>query len=234
MTAVSVAVPDALALALAAPLAGAAYAANGRVRRFVEDYGLLVVAGTFFVLALAGVALFLVGDEEFARQVIDTYGLYALLGIFLLEGAMLLYFAPSEALVPIAIATLATEPSGYDWGTVVLIFVVAVAGATAGQVALFQLAKRGGREWLLRKPWFRIEESKLDRFDRWFQRWGRPAVPVSNALLFTRGMLTVPAGVAEMDVREFAVLSAIGTVVFEAWLALAYVSAIELGLLNFL
>ncbi|MFB6185141.1 MAG: DedA family protein [Haloarculaceae archaeon] len=215
-------------------MAGSVYATDGRLRRFVEDYGLLVVAGGFFLLAVAGVALYVVGDEAFARSLIQRYGIYALLGIFVLEGAMLLYFAPSEALVPFALATLAKTPAGYDWGAVVAIFAVAVGGATAGQTALFLLAQRGGREWLLQKPWFRIDESRLDRFDRWFERWGRPAVPVSNALLFTRGMLTVPAGVAEMDVREFAVLSALGTFVFEAWLAVAAHYAFEFGLLNLL
>ena len=206
---------------------------QSRLRDFAEDYGLIVVAGTFFLLAAAGVVLFVFGDEEFARRIIDDYGLPALLPIFVLEGAMLLYFAPSEALVPGAIELLATTSSGYQWRTILFIMVVATAGATAGQVALFQLAKRGGREWLLQKPWFRIEEAKLDRFDGWFDRWGKWAVLVSNALLFTRGMLTVPAGVAEMDVREFAALSAVGTVVFETWLALAYHYAVSLGLLNF-
>ena len=206
---------------------------RSRLRDFAENYGLIVVAGFFFLLAVAGVLLFVFGDEAFARQIIDDYGLPALLPIFLLEGAMLLYFAPSEALVPGAIELLATGPAGYDWGTILLIMAVATVGATLGQIALFQLAKRGGREWLLQKPWFRIEESKLDRFDGWFDRWGRWAVLVSNALLFTRGMLTVPAGVAEMDVREFALLSAVGTVIFETWLALAYHYAVTLGLLNF-
>jgi len=203
------------------------------LRAFAEDYGLLVVAGTFLALAAVGAYLLLFGDSELARQLIRDYGIYALFCIFILEGAMLMYFAPSEALVPFAIGTFATTPSGYDWGTIAVIFAVAVAGATVGQVALFLLAQRGGREWLLRKPWFRIDESKLDRFDGWFDRWGRTAVPVSNALLFTRGMVTVPAGVAEMDVRRFAALSAVGTFAFEAWIALAYHFAVELGLLNF-
>jgi len=206
---------------------------RSQLRTFAEDYGLVVVALAFFALAVAGVALFVFGDAALARRLIGDYGIAALLCIFVLEGAMLMYFAPSEALVPFALTTLARTPSGYDWGAVALIMAVAVVGATAGQVALFLLAQRGGREWLLEKPWFRVEESKLDRFDGWFDRWGRPVVPVSNALLFTRGMLTVPAGLAEMDVREFAVLSAAGTLVFETWLAVAAHYAVEFGLLNF-
>jgi len=204
------------------------------VRTFVEDYGVFVVAGFFALVAVAGIALFLVGDEELARELIDRYGLAALFFIFILEGGMMLYFAPSEALVPFGLAVLAKEPAGYDPAVVVALFAVAVIGATIGQTALFLVARRGGREWLLQKPWFRIGEDRLDRFDAWFDRWGRAAVPLSNALLFTRGMVTVPAGVAEMDVREFAALSALGTLVFETWLALVWIYVGELGLLNFL
>jgi membrane protein DedA with SNARE-associated domain len=204
------------------------------VRAFVEDYGVFVVAGFFALVALAGLTLLLVGDEELARRLIDRYGLLALFFIFILEGGMMLYFAPSEALVPFGLAVLAKRPGGYDPAVVVALFAVAVVGATIGQTALFLVARRGGREWLLQKPWFRLGEDRLDRFDAWFDRWGRAAVPLSNALLFTRGMVTVPAGIAEMDVREFAALSALGTLVFESWLALVWVSSVELGLLNFL
>jgi len=207
---------------------------RSRVRTWAEDYGLLVIALSFVALAVAGIALFVVGDEQLARQWIDDYGLAALLVIFLLEGAMLLYFAPSEIIVPAAIGTLATAGGGYDWGMIVAIFAIAVVGATAGQTTLFLLAQRGGREWLLQKPWFRVSEDKLDRFDGWFDRWGQAAVPISNALLFTRGMLTVPAGVAEMDVRRFAALSALGTLVFEGWLAVSFYYLNEAGLFSFL
>ncbi|MFC4406723.1 DedA family protein [Haloarchaeobius iranensis] len=172
-------------------------------------------------------ALFVWGDEALARSLIDRYGLVALFAIFVLEGAMLLYFAPSEALVPVSIGVLAG--GGENVVMVALILAIAVAGATAGQTLLFLLAQRGGREWLLEKPWFRVSEDSLDRFDGWFHRYGRPAVPVSNALLFTRGMLTVPAGVSEMKVREFAALSALGTLVFESWLAAAALLAVELN-----
>jgi len=204
------------------------------VRSFVEDYGAFVVAGFFALVALAGLALFLVGDEELAKNLIDRYGLVALFFIFILEGAMMLYFAPSEALVPFGLTTLASDGGGgYDPVVVAALFAVAVVGATVGQTALFLVARRGGREWLLQKPWFRVGEDRLERFDAWFDRWGKAAVPISNALLFTRGMVTVPAGIAEMDVREFALLSALGTLLFEAWLALAWVYAVELGVLNF-
>ncbi|WP_276302107.1 DedA family protein [Halorussus lipolyticus] len=182
--------------------------------------------------AVVGVGLFFVGNKQLAKSWLDQYGLLALFLILILEGAMLLYFAPSESLVPLGVTLLAD--SATDYATITAVILVAVVGATIGQYALFLLAKRGGREYLLEKRWFRIDEEQLDRFDGWFQRWGRVVVPVSNALLFTRGMLTVPAGFAEMRDWEFVVLSALGTLVFQTWLAVAALYLADQGLLGFL
>ncbi len=188
-------------------------------RVFAEDYGLLVVAGLFAVLGVAGIALYVFGDTSYAQSLLRRYGLVALLFVFVLEGAMLLYFAPSEALVPAAVTVLAGRADGYHVPTVAAILAVAVVGATVGQTTLFLLAKRGGREWLLERPWFRVDEARLDRFGTAFDRYGVLAVPASNTLLFTRGMLTVPAGVAGMTTRRFVALSALGTLSFELVLA---------------
>lgn len=161
----------------------------------------------------------------YLRDLLDSeFALVALFGVFVLEGAMLMYFMPSEAIVPVSIGLL-----GHSVPSIATIIGVAVLGATVGQVGLFVLAKRGGREWLLEKRWFRVSESTLDRFDGWFGRWGPVVVPVSNALLFTRGMLTVPAGFAEMSTRKFVVLSAIGTVIFESALAAISLGVIEVA-----
>ncbi|WP_318567917.1 DedA family protein [Salinigranum marinum] len=152
------------------------------------------------------------------RALLDSeWALVALFGVFVLEGAMLMYFMPSELIVPGSIVLLGTE-------ALVPVLAIAVLGATLGQYALFLAAKRGGRAYLERKRWFRISPERLDRFDRWFDRWGPIAVPVSNALLFTRGMLTVPAGFAEMDDRQFVLYSAAGTLVFEVALAGLYLA----------
>ncbi|UIP01304.1 VTT domain-containing protein [Halobaculum sp. CBA1158] len=153
----------------------------------------------------------------------SEYAFLVLFGVFVLEGAMLMYFMPSELIVPGSLILFGHSPD-----TVVAVIGVAVLGATVGQTALFVVAQRGGREWLLRKRWFRVSEDTLDRFDGWFDRWGPVVVPVSNALLFTRGMLTVPAGLAEMEPRRFLVLSAVGTLIFESWLAALYVFGVDL------
>ena len=147
------------------------------------------------------------------RDLLATdYGLLILLGVFVLEGAMLLYVVPSELVVPGALALLGGS----------LADAVAVVGATIGQYALFSLSKRVGRDRLLRSRWFRVSDDALARFEGWFDRWGPVVVPVTNTLLFTRGMVTVPAGLADMDDRRFAALSALGTLSFQSILAGLY------------
>ncbi len=51
---------------------------------------------------------------------------------------------------------------------------------------------------------------------------GPIAIPVSNTLLFVRGLLTVPAGLSDRDGRTFVVLSALGSLSFQSILAALY------------
>lgn len=162
--------------------------------------------------------------SAFVEGLLMEYGYVALFAIFVLEGAMLLYFAPSESLVPGAIYFL-TSHTPFEIAVVVGI---AAAGATIGQTALFVLAKRGGRDRLFEHRWVRISEERLDRFDRWFDRWGTLSVVVSNALPFTRGMCTIPAGVARLETRRFVVGSVIGTLIFESALAVLTISTLQI------
>ena len=201
-----------------------------RLQAFFERYIVYIAGGVTLACLVVGVYLFLFADSAFAEYLLETYGHGALFLILVLEGAMLLYFAPSEALAPAGVTLLADGPG--DYAGIAAVIGVMVLGATVGQFALFTVAKRAGREYLLAQSWFRVSEERLERFDDWFDRWGPIAVPVSNALLFTRGMLTVPAGLADMDDRTFVLLSALGTVLFQTWLvALWLVVGEQLGVL---
>lgn len=131
---------------------------------------------------------------------------------------MLLRFMPTELVVPSALYFI-----GSSWAEALSIVGIAVVGTTIGQFLLFSLARRGGRNYVLESRWFPVTESKLDRFDGWFDRWGPIAVPLTNTMLFVRGLLTIPAGLSEMDLRTFVVLSAAGSLSFQAILAGLYV-----------
>ncbi|QSX00394.1 DedA family protein [Haloterrigena alkaliphila] len=147
----------------------------------------------------------------------SEFAFAVLLGICILEGAMMLRFMPSELVVPAALALM-----GSSIPKVSAIVAVAVIGTTIGQFFLFCLVRRAGREYVVQKRWFPLTESRLERFDGWFDRWGGIAVAVSNTMLVVRGLLTVPAGLSEMDGRTFVALSAIGSLSFQSILAALY------------
>lgn len=140
-----------------------------------------------------------------------------LLAISVLEGAMLLRFMPSELVAPSALALIGSSVSD-----VVAVVAVTVIGTTLGQFLLFRLVRRGGRNYVLRKRWFPVNESRLDRVDGWFERWGAVAVPATNTMLFVRGLLTIPAGLSDMDGRTFVTLSALGSLSFQSIICAVY------------
>ncbi len=195
-----------------------------RVRSFLLDYGIFLF---FAVVVVTGVTMFFVGDMDLFRTLLADYWLAALFGVMILEGGMMLYFAPSESLVPTAV--LLVEGSLVQYA---LIIGVSVVGATIGQYALFRVARRGGKEFLLDRPWFRVSEETIEKFERWFDKWGPPAIAISNTLLFTRGMLTVPAGFSDIDDRTFILYSALGTLSFQTILALLTLGILSIGVLD--
>lgn len=147
-------------------------------------------------------------------------GFLVLFGLCILEGLMMLRFMPSELVVPVALALIGTSPP-----VVVLVVAIAVVGTTIGQFVLFLIVRRGGREYVIANGWLPIGEDRLDRFDTWFERWGVIAVPVSNTMLFVRGLLTFPAGLSDMKPGTFVVLSLIGSLSFQTILAGLYIYA---------
>ncbi|MFB6310282.1 MAG: DedA family protein [Salinirussus sp.] len=196
---------------------------NVPARRVAVGVGLAILA-VILILALrfGGVAALTLDASEYAVSLLEQYGYPALLSVFVLEGLMVLYFAPSESLVPAAVFALGRDPL-----SILILLVIAVVGATLGQVALFVLVRRVGREGIVERGWIGVSHDDLERFDQWFRRWGPLAVPASNAMPFVRGMLTVPAGLSDMRLSTFTLLSAAGTLCFQVVLVV-----LTLGLLG--
>lgn len=121
---------------------------------------------------------------------------------------------PSELVLPLAGSQLAG-------GT--LSFFVAVLAATAGSVlgawALYALGRLRGRRALLRLgPLLHVDEARLARMDSWFARRGDWLVFLGRLVPGVRAVVSVPAGTARMPLWRFLVLTAIGSMVWNAGL----------------
>ncbi len=157
------------------------------------------------------------GFEQGAVHFLQTYGYVALFVLLALETAMILHFVPSEVSVPVAAATLATNGA-----QLALVIVVSTLGATAGSLMLYAFTRYGGRRLLDRHPhFFGLTAKRRARLESWFQHpAGESLVFFLRLLPFLRAAVSIPAGLASMDVRKFTLYSAAGSLLFNA--ALAY------------
>jgi len=82
---------------------------------------------------------------------------------------------------------------------------------------------RWGRIELVEKHgrWLHVKPSHIEWADRWFQRYGDPAVFFSRMLPIIRTFISLPAGVARMPFGRFTLLTVAGCAPWVLGLALA-------------
>lgn len=129
---------------------------------------------------------------------------------------------PSEVILPLA---------GFLVNQGELLFVPALAVATVGSLAgalvLYALGRWGGRTLVLRYGrLLRVRETDLDRADAWFDRYGEAVVLLGRMVPGVRSLVSIPAGLAEMPVKRFVVLTVLGS---GAWNTLLIGAGWQLG-----
>jgi membrane protein DedA with SNARE-associated domain len=99
--------------------------------------------------------------------------------------------------------------------------VAGVLGNLAGSILAWWAGRTGGRELVLRYGRFiHVTEPRLARSDRWFERYGERVVLVSRCVPVVRTFISLPAGIAQMPLRRFALYTTIGCVPWVAALTL--------------
>lgn len=143
-----------------------------------------------------------------AIDLVDRYGVVVLFLVFVLEGALVGKVIPTRTLfvaVVIAVGTSLLD--------VVPVLAAAVLGATVGQSILFVLVRRREIEIaeLDRVP---VTADQLDRAEGWLDRWGSPALAVTNVLPLARGSLIVPMAMSDTPTCRFSAWSMAGSTVY--------------------
>ncbi|MFB6179156.1 MAG: DedA family protein [Halorientalis sp.] len=145
---------------------------------------------------------------------VHQYGYLAVFVYMTLETAFILHYVPSEVVVPFAGAQLVHDPVSF-----VLFVVDTTAGATFGSVIAYLLFGQYGREALEHYGHvIHVSADRLDRSESVFRRYGQSTVFWARMLPFLRAFISIPAGLAEMNLRRFTVYSAGGALVFNTLL----------------
>jgi membrane protein DedA with SNARE-associated domain len=143
---------------------------------------------------------------NWVTRTVGDHGLVAVFGLMLLESACIP--VPSEVIMLYA---------GYlvSIGKLGLIAAAAagVLGNLAGSILAWWAGKAGGRELILRYGRFiHVTESRLALATRWFDRHGERVVLISRCVPLVRTFISLPAGIAQMPLRRFALYTTIGCV----------------------
>ncbi len=129
---------------------------------------------------------------------------------------------PSEVIMPFSGYLVATGRFN--------LYLVALAGALGcllGSYAAYYVGASGGR-WAIERygRYLLIAPHELQIADRFFERWGGPAVFLSRLLPVVRTFIAFPAGVARMRLLPFTVYTLVGSYIW--CLALAW-AGMKLG-----
>jgi membrane protein DedA with SNARE-associated domain len=158
---------------------------------------------------------------EAVTGVIGDYGLYA---VFLLMFVDAILPAASELVMVYGGAVAAGafagsevtffgEPIESTGWAYVAIALAGTIGYTLGSVLGWAIGLYGGRPYLEKHGrWLHVTPEKLDKADEWFERYGDLTVFVTRMLPVVRSFVSIPAGIGEMPLVRYTVLTFAGTI----------------------
>ena len=154
---------------------------------------------------------------------IGDYGLYA---VFLLMMIDAVFPAASEVVMVYAGAVAAGAFAGQDvvlFGWTIdsgLTAYVAMAlagtiGYTIGAIGGWAIGLYGGRPYVERHGrWLHLDVEKLDRAERWFEKWEDWAVFLGRLTPVIRSFVSIPAGVMEVPFVRYTLLTLAGSAIW--------------------
>ena len=154
---------------------------------------------------------------------IGDYGLYA---VFILMFVDALFPAASEVVMVYGGAVASGAFAGQDvvlFGRTIedgLPAYVAIAlagtiGYTLGAICGWAIGLYGGRPYLERHGrWLHVDEEKLGRAERWFERWEDWAVFLGRLTPVIRSFVSIPAGVLETPFVRYTLLTLAGSAIW--------------------
>ena len=104
---------------------------------------------------------------------------------------------------------------GFGVGSFIVTALAGTIGYFVGALVGWWIGLRGGRPLLERRGrWLHVTPDRLDRAERWFERWGNVGVLVGRLTPIVRSFVSIPAGVFEMRLAPYALYTAVGSAIW--------------------
>ena len=156
---------------------------------------------------------------ELVTDVIGDSGIYAVFGLMLLDAV----FPAASELVMVYSGALAAGAFTSDvvlfgnefesgFPAYVAMALSGTIGYTIGSVIGWAIGLYGGRPYLERHGrWLHLPPERLDKAERWFDRFGDAAVFVGRITPVARSFISIPAGVFEAKLGRYTLLTLVGS-----------------------
>ena len=160
---------------------------------------------------------------DFLTSVVGDHGLYAVFLLMLVDAvlpaASELVMVYSGALAAGAFAgsnvTVFGERIESDFWAFVAMALSGTIGYTIGSILGWAIGLYGGRPFLERRGrWFHLSPGKLDKAERWFDRWGQAAVFLGRVTPVVRSFISIPAGVFRARLGPYTALTLLGSAIW--------------------
>ena len=168
------------------------------------------------------------GVTSSLTSLIGNHGIYA---VFLLMAIDAVLPAASELVMlyagALAVGAFAGQHvdlfgsriSSHAWAYVAMAL-AGTLGYLVGSIVGWAIGLYGGRPLLERRGrWLHLGEDKLQRAERWFDRWDDLAVLIGRLTPVVRSFISIPAGIFRMPLLRYSALTLIGSAVWAFALA---------------
>jgi membrane protein DedA with SNARE-associated domain len=151
------------------------------------------------------------------HSVVAVFALLVVAAVFPAASELVMMYAGAVAAGAFADAhvTLFGHTVTSHAGAYLAMVVAGVAGNLVGASIGWAIGDYGGRPLLERHGRFlHVTPAKLDRAERWFDRYGSLTVLLGFALPIVRSFVAIPAGIARVPFARFIVLALVGCAIF--------------------
>src|SRR4026209_3047606 len=164
--------------------------------------------------------------SDITTWVTDAIGSYGLYAVFLLMLVDAVFPTASEVVMVYGGAVAAGAFASQDvtlFGRTIdeglaaylAIALAGTVGYTIGAIGGWALGLYGGRPYLERHGrWLHLDHEKLERAERWFDRWEDWAVFLGRLTPVIRSFVSIPAGVFEVPFVRYTVLTLLGSAIW--------------------
>ena len=149
---------------------------------------------------------------NFVIQTISTSGYIGIFFLMIAESALIPI--PSEIIMPF---------SGYLVSTgklnPILVIISGSIGNLVGSLVAYIIGVKLGREFILKYgKYVLLKKSHLDWTESYFRKYGDRSTFLSRLLPAIRTYISLPAGIAKMDLKKFSVYTLAGSIVWSTML----------------